>query len=120
MAAFDTALTPVGVTPSTMGDTTLDPGQSDDCSVLVDVALIDSTSPGSPGDLDQALIRVGITPSGGSVHWKIFDAPIRFQAGDDLGSLGPYFLQVGDVITVGTDAPNDTTFSLTGVESSLP
>lgn len=119
MAAFDTALTPVSVTPATTADTTLDPGQSDDCSVLVDVSLIASTSPGSPGELDQVLVRVGITPSGSSVHWKVFDAPIRFQAGDDITALGPYFLKVGDVVTVGADVADVVTFSLTGVESTL-
>lgn len=118
MGAFDQALTPVDVTPSTTADTTLDPGHTDDCSVLVDVSLIASTSPGSPGELDQALVRVGITPSGGSVGWRVFDAPIRFQAGDDFGSLGPYFLQVGDVLTVGADLVDAVTFSLTGVEST--
>lgn len=108
MAAFDTALTPVSATPADTNNATLFTASADS-SVLVDV-----TNTGAA----EIQVRVGVTPSGGSVHWKVYDAPIGVGVGDDLGSLGPYFLQSGDAVTVRTDTVNDAVFSLTGVESS--
>lgn len=107
MAAFDTALTPVSSTPADTSNATLFTASADS-SVLVDVANIGST--------DGVTVRVGITPSGGSVHWKKFDETVN--AGQSFSSLGPYFLQSGDVVTVRTDDADEITFSLTGVESS--
>lgn len=107
MAAFDTAITPVASTPNGTSNTTLFTASAD-TSVLVDVCVVDGSVP--------VLVRVGITPSGGSVHWKLFDFPV--PAGEPVVSLGPWFLQSGDVVTVRTAVADDVTFSLTGVESS--
>ena len=107
MAAFDTAITPVAVTPANTSNATLFTA-ADDSSVLVDVAVIAADT--------TAHVRVGITPSGGSVHWMVWDMPI--EDGNPIGSLGPYFLQSGDAVTVRTDTADDVTFSLTGVETS--
>lgn len=107
MAAFDTALTPVSVAPANTSDTTLDPNNTLDAAVMVDVVNISA---------DTILVRVGITPSGGSVHWKRFD--IAVPGNDGLPNLGPWFLQTGDVVTVRTATANNAVFSLTGVESS--
>lgn len=116
MAAFDTALEPASVTPGDTSETTLFTA-SDDSSVLVAVTNITEESPGSPGEpLGDVSVRVGITPSGGSVHWKVFDVTIA--ANDALLNVGPWFLQSGDVVTVSTDLGDAVTFSLTGVESS--
>lgn len=106
MAAFDTALTPVAVSPADTNNATLFTATADS-SVLVDVANIGSTT---------VAVRVGITPAGGSVHWKVFD--FNVLAGDALAGLGPWFLQNGDVLTVRTGTANVATFSLTGIESS--
>lgn len=106
MAAFDTALTPVSSTPANTSDATLFTATADS-SVLVDVANIGAS---------QVAVRVGITPSGGSVHWKVFDVAI--PASDTLLALGPWFLESGDAVTVRTDTADDATFSLTGVETS--
>lgn len=106
MAAFDTALTPASSTPANTSNASLF-AASADSSVLVDVANIGSA---------QVAVRVGITPSGGSVHWKLFD--VEIPAADSLLALGPWFLENGDAVTVRTDTADDATFSLTGVESS--
>jgi hypothetical protein len=107
MAAFDTALTPVAVTPANTSDTTLDPDNTDDAFIYVDVANIGSVA---------KVVRVGVTPSGGSVHWKMNGTEV--PAGDSILGLGPWFLQAGDVFTVGVTVADDVTFSLTGAESS--
>jgi hypothetical protein len=107
MAAFDVALEPVAVTPANTSDATLFTASADS-SVLVDAANIGST--------DGVTVRIGITPSGGSVHWKVFDTIV--DSGQSLLSLGPWFLQVSDAVTVRTDDADEITFSLTGVESS--
>jgi hypothetical protein len=107
MPAFDTSITPVAVTPANTSNATLFTASAD-TSVLVDAANIGST--------DGVLIRMGITPSGGSVHWKVFDAAI--DSNDALNSMGPWFLQTGDAVTVRTADADEITFSLTGVESS--
>lgn len=106
MAAFDTAITPVASTPANTSNATLFTASADS-SVLVDIANIGS---------GQLTVRVGITPSGGAVHWKLYDFVVPSQ--DALGALGPWFLQNGDAVTVRTDTANDATFSLTGVEST--
>lgn len=106
MAAFDTSITPVSSAPANTSDATLFTASAD-TSVLVDVANIGAAAVG---------VRIGITPSGGSVHWKIYDLTIG--AADALNGLGPWFLQNGDAVTVRTDTADDAVFSLTGVESS--
>lgn len=109
MAAFDTAITPVASTPAGTSNTTLFTASAD-TSVLVDVTNIGAT---------QLLVRVGITPGGGSVHWKIYDMIIA--PGDSLLGIGPLFLTAGsggDAVTVRTNTADNAVFSLTGVESS--
>lgn len=106
MAAFDTAITPVAVTPANTSDTTLFTA-SDDTSVSVNSTNIGASS---------IAVRVGITPSGGSVFWVAFDVPV--PTGQAFLGIGPLFLQIGDAVTVRTGTANDATFSLTGVETS--
>jgi hypothetical protein len=107
MAAFDTAITPTQSTPANTSNATLFTASAD-TSVLVDAVNIGTT--------DEVAIRIGITPSGGSVHWKVFDTLL--DAPDSLLALGPWFLQTGDAVTVRTADADEITFSLTGVESS--
>lgn len=107
MAVFDTAITPVSSTPANTSNATLYTAGAD-TSVLVDVANI--------GVTDGVLVRVGITPSGGSVHWKIFD--VSLDASDSILGLGPWFLKNGDAVTVRTADADEITFSLTGVVTS--
>lgn len=106
MGAFDTAITPVSAAPANTSNATLFTASAD-TSVLVDVA---NKGTGA------IAVRVGITPSAGSVHWKLYDVTIG--AGDALNALGPLFLQSGDAVTVRTDTADDAEFSLTGVETS--
>lgn len=106
MPAFDTAITPASSEPANTSNATLFTASAD-TAVLVDVANDGSST---------IAVRVGITPSGGSVHWKVYDLPI--SASDGVTSLGPWFLQNGDAVTVRTNTANDAVFSLTGVESS--
>lgn len=106
MAAFDTAITPSASTPANTSNATLFTAAAD-TSLLVDVANISTAA---------LKVRVGITPSGGSVHWKVFDVVV--PVGDSLTGFGPYFLQTGDAVTVRTDTANNATFSASGVESS--
>lgn len=106
MAAFDTALTPTSSAPANTSNATLFTASADS-SVMVDVANIGSAT---------VAVRVGVTPSGGSVHWKLYDVTI--PTGDALAGLGPWFLENGDAVTVRTDTADDAVFSLTGVESS--
>jgi hypothetical protein len=106
MPAFDTAITPVASTPANTSNATLFTAAAD-TSVLVDAANILTAA---------ATIRVGVTPSGGAVHWKVFDLSI--PPGNGLLSIGPIFLQTGDAVTVQTGTANSITFSLTGVETS--
>ena len=107
MAAFDTAITPVSSTPANTSNATLFTA-STDTSVLVDVANI--------GSAGTVAVRVGITPSGGSVHWKVFDSLL--PQGESMLAVGPLFLQNGDAVTVRTADADEITFSLTGVETS--
>jgi len=106
MAAFDTAITPTASTPADTNNATLFTASADS-SVLVDAANIGTGA---------IAVRVGITPSGGSVHWKVFDLVI--PAAESVLALGPWFLQSGDAVTVRTDTADDATFSITGVASS--
>jgi hypothetical protein len=106
MAVFDTALTPVSSTPANTSNAALFTAAADS-SVLVYAVNIGAAN---------LTVRIGITPSGGSVHWKVFDYLVIPTA--SLVSLGPWFLQVGDAVTVRTSVANDAVFSLTGVESS--
>jgi hypothetical protein len=106
MGAFDTPITPTGLTPANTSEADLFTATAP-CSVLVDVANILTTT---------ALAKVGVTPSGGSVHWKVFDLPIA--AGDSMLAVGPLFLETGDAIRVRSSAASSLTFSVTGVESS--
>lgn len=105
MAAFDTAITPAFSTPANTSNATLFTATAD-TSVLVDAANIGAGA---------LTVRIGITPSGGSVHWKLFDIPLPVGDGIDRG---PWFLQSGDAVTVRTSVANDATFSLTGVETT--
>jgi hypothetical protein len=107
MAAFDTAITPVSSTPANTSNATLFTASAD-TSVLVDAANIGAVGP--------VAVRIGITPSGGSVHWKVFDLSLP-QAESAL-AFGPWFLQTGDAVTVRTADADEITFSLTGVETS--
>lgn len=112
MGAFDTAFTPKSVAPANTTETALftagtDSTASQDVSCLVDVANIGSAS------ID---VRVGVKPSGGSTHWKLYDKPV--PAGDALLGIGPLILESGDAIQVRTDTADDAVFSVTGVESS--
>lgn len=106
MPAFDTAITPTSVAPADTNNATLFTAQTDS-SVLVDVANIGAAS---------ISVRVGITPSGGSVHWKVYDLAIG--PGDSALSIGPWFLQANDAITVRTNTANNAVFSVTGVRST--
>ena len=106
MGAFDTAIDPVAATPADTNEATLFTATAD-TSVLVDAANIG----GATTD-----IKVGITPSGGSVHWKVFNLPV--PVGESILGIGPLFLTSGDAVTVRTATANNITFSLTGVESS--
>ncbi len=103
--AFTNSITPTAVTPGTTADTTLYTAGGD-TSVMVDVCNIGTAA---------ARVRVGITPSGGTVHWKVYDLPVG--VGDSALNLGPWFLQNGDAVTVRTDTASGVTFSLTGVSS---
>lgn len=105
MAAFDTPITPAATSPANTSNATLFTASAA-TSVLVDAANIGAA---------QVAVRLGITPSGGSVHWKAYDVVV--PVGDTL-SLGPWFLESGDAVTVRTDTADDATFSISGVESS--
>jgi hypothetical protein len=109
MATFDTVIVPTQVTPSTTSDTTLYTAVSD-TQALVTITNIDTAN-------TSATARVGITPSGGSVHWKAYEFPV------DPGApiqLGPFFLRSGDAITVGVGGSdtNDIVFSVAGTRTT--
>lgn len=106
MAAFDTAITPVASTPADTNNATLFTASAD-TSVLVDAVNIGAV---------PVTIRIGITPSGGSVHWKVFD--LSLPVAESALAFGPWFLQSGDAVTVRTADADEITFSLTGVEST--
>lgn len=106
MPAFDTALEPIAATPANTSNATLFTAGADS-SVMIDVANIGAAA---------LLARVGVTPSGGSNAWRIFDLIV--QPGDPFLRYGPIFLQVGDAVVVRTDTANVAVFSLDGVESS--
>lgn len=106
MAAFDTAITPSSSAPANTSNATLFTASADTL-VLVDVANIGTGA---------ITVRVGVTPSGGAVHWKLYDQAIA--VGDSLTGLGPYALQNGDAVTVRTNTANDAVFSCTGVRTS--
>lgn len=111
MAAFDTAITPKAVTPANTSDTTAftvgTDSSAQDCSLLIDVSNIGT---------DAVQVRIGVTPSGGSLAWRVFGLIVN--AGDALLRYGPLFLQNGDVVSVGTTVADDAVFSFDGVESS--
>jgi hypothetical protein len=65
---------------------------------------------------DNPTVRVGIIPSGGSVHWKLYNDAVA--TGDPLVGLGPWFLQNGDVIRVRSSVASAVTFSVSGTRSS--
>ena len=106
MAVFDTVITPAFSTPGSTSNATLFTAAAD-CSVLVDSVNILTA---------ECTIRVGVTPSGGAVHWKLYDQAI--PAGNSLLAVGPLFLQTGDAVTVRSSVSSSVTFSLTGVASS--
>lgn len=112
MGAFDTAFTPKSLAPANTTEAALftagtDSSSSQDVSCLVDVSNIGSAT---------IAVRIGIKPSGGSTHWRLYDASI--PAADSILGIGPWFLQSGDAIQVRTDTADDAVFSVTGVESS--
>lgn len=106
MAAFDTAITPVASTPANTSNATLFTATAD-TSFLVSAANLTAV---------QVAVRIGITPSGGSVHYFLYDLVV--PGNDALEPYGPFFLQSGDAVEVRTASADDITFSLTGVESS--
>lgn len=108
MGAFDTAVTPVASTPANTSDATLFTASADS-SVLVNAVNIGST--------DGVTINIGIDPAGGAALFNIIDDGV-LDGGQSYLSLGPFFLQSGDAVTVQTDDADEITFSLTGVESS--
>lgn len=105
MAVFDQVITPVSSTPANTSLATLFTASAD-TSVLIDIANLTTTG---------VAIRVGVIPSGGSIHYKLYDVPI--PAGDAL-IRGPWFLQNGDAIQVRTATADVITFSLTGIRST--
>ena len=106
MAAFDTSITPVASSPANTSNATLFTASAD-TSVLVVASNIGAAA---------LKVRVGVTPSGGAVHWLLFD--VLIPVGESLLAIGPLFMQTGDAVTVRTDTADDATFSLTGVETS--
>lgn len=108
MGAFDTAITPVAVTPANTSDTDLDPGHTLDAHVSLSIALV-------PAETSSVVVRWGVKPNGGSNHWKATD--VTLNPGEAIDGM-VYTLQPGDVIVVQTSRANDAVFSVTGVESS--
>ena len=108
MAAFDTSIAPVAVTPANTSPATLFTASAD-TSVLVNAVNIGAT--------DGVTINIGIDPAGGAALFAIIDDGV-LDAGQSYLSLGPFFLQSGDAVSVQTDDADEITFSLTGVESS--
>jgi hypothetical protein len=108
MPAFDTAITPVAVTPANTSNATLFTASAD-TSVLVNAVNVGTTN--------GVTINIGIDPSGGTALFNIIDDGV-LDAGQSYLSLGPFFLQNGDAVVVQTDDADEITFSLTGVESS--
>lgn len=106
MAAFDTAITPVFSSPTNTSNATLFTAGFD-TALLVVVTNLTAL---------QVAVKVGVTPSGGSVHWLMFEFAI--PANDATDPIGPIFLQDGDAITVQTATANAITFSASGVRSS--
>ena len=107
MGVLDQAIVPTQSAPSSTSDATLYTAAADTV-LIATVTNIDSGN----GSL---AVRVGVTPSGGSVHWKYYDIPIPF--GNPI-ELGPISLRNGDAITVRTNTINDAVFSVTGWRSS--
>jgi hypothetical protein len=111
MGAFDTSITPRALTPSGTTESTLITIGTDtpaaDCQLTCDVSVITNDSP---------TVRVGIIPSGGSVHWKMYDDPVT--SNNPIIGLGPWFFQNGDVIRVRTSVANAVTFSVSGTSTS--
>lgn len=107
MAAFDTAITPTASTPATTSNSTLFTA-TNDSSLLVDITNVSTAA---------ATVRVGITPSGGSVHWKLHDLSI--PADDALLGVGPWIVQNGDKVIVASGSTGSVvTYSLTGLVTS--
>jgi hypothetical protein len=112
MGAFDTSIAPRALTPANTSETTLitigtDTTSGQDAQLTMEVSVITGDTP---------TVRVGIIPSGGSVHWKLYDDTV--QPGNPLIGLGPWFFQSGDVVRVRTSIANAVTFSVTGTRSS--
>lgn len=105
MATWDTAIEPVSVTPADTNNATL---LTATAATLVTVTAANLTP-------DTVEVRVGITPSGGSVHWKVYD--FALPGGESL-ELGSYPIRNGDAITVRTAVAGDVEFSAVGLVSS--
>jgi hypothetical protein len=106
MAAFDTSITPTFDTPSGTSNSTLYTAGGD-TSVLVTAANL-SDSP--------VAIRVGVTPSGGSVGWAIYDVIVPPY--DAIDPFGPIFLSSSDAVIVRTASASDIAFGCSGLETS--
>lgn len=106
MPAFDTAITPVASSPTNTSNAVLFTA-SGDTSVLITAANLTAL---------PVAVRIGITPSGGSIFYVVYDLAI--PANDAVEPYGPFFLQTGDTVDVRTATANAVTFALTGVESS--
>lgn len=105
MATWDTAIQPVSTTPADTNNATLITATTD---TLVTVTAANLTA-------DAVTIRIGVTPSGGSVHWKAYD--FALPGGESL-ELGSYPLRNGDAVTVQTGVADDVEFSAVGLVSS--
>lgn len=112
MAAFDKSIKPKGVTPADTTETIIftagtDSPAGQDVQVLVNACPI--------GDVAVAT-SIGITPSGGSRFWIVFEESV--SATNPIVGLGPWFLQPGDEIVGQIASAGNVTVSVTGSRSS--
>lgn len=105
MATWDTAIAPVSSTPADTNNATLITATAD---TLVTVTAANLT-------VGAVSIRIGITPNGGSVHWKAYD--FSLPGGESL-ELGSYPIRTSDAVTVRTASADDVEFSAVGLVSS--
>lgn len=112
MGAFDTAFKPRALTPANTSVATLftcgtHSPIGEDAQVNINASVIGTTT---------CLVRIGITPAGGTQFWIVHDDPVT--ADNPIIGLGPIFLQSGDSIDVRTSVANAVTFSVSGTNSS--
>lgn len=104
--AFDASLTPVASTPATTSETALFTASADS-SVLVDVVNLSTSS---------QTFRLGIKPSGGSTHWKVYG--LSLAPSESALAFGVWFLQNGDAVQVQSGSTGSVlSYSLTGLRS---